>query len=389
MENVKDQELINQISTFIDSFKPIEIPEDTNFWLVRTKGGRFYNDFCIKNFIALGWNTLHNEILIDDLDEESLKEDILLRYPGNKRPGYPINQSKTFMYEMQPDDYVIIPGIDDRPVMFGQLIEYYEDTSCTYDTEMAFLNNLPPVGESTDCPYRKRWRVKWLTSRKPESLNPYLGKLFASSHGLSKANEYSDYILSSIFDYYHWDNNYNGVFRVKQQERIRSRDLSGFLYNADFLAELLIDKETSVKSNLNSPGDIIISIGDAITNLDNASLYFWVVFFLSSDISFGPFTIQGIIPLIKNFISGHKSAAQISAEVNKTNAEVELMKAQARKENAIARSIEIQNDKENELIHAAEACHRCSRRLEIDKNKTLSDIITSSEKEDLGEQKIQ
>ena len=225
--------------------------KSTNFWLVRTKRGHFYNDFCIKNFVALGWNLIDSSNI--NSDEELFKDIIMAKYSANKRPGYPLNQSRTFIQEMQSGDFVVIPAVDDKPVMFGQLLNYYEEANLTYVEEINFLNSLPPYGESADCPYKKRWKVKWLRSRRPEEISPYLGRLFASSHGLSKANDYSEYILSSIFDFYKWHDSYNGVFRVKQQLRIRSRDLSGFIYNMDRLAELTIDGETSVKSNLNSP----------------------------------------------------------------------------------------------------------------------------------------
>lgn len=396
MCDTKTNELFEHISSYIDHFKPVNIPSSTNFWLVRTKGGRFYNDFCIQNFIALGWNIIDQDTLYDDFDEgqeeseQILKEEVLIKYKGNKRPGYPVNQSRTFMYEMQPNDFVVIPGLDDKPVLFGKLLHYYEDSSYTYEKEISFLNDIPPVGEPIDCPYKKRWKVQWLKSRKTEELNPYLGRLFASSHGLSKANDYSDYILSSIFDFYEWNGNYNGVFRVKQQQRIKSKDLSGFIYNIDKLSEAIIHAETSVKTNLNSPGDIILSIGSGITNLSEIAYYFWWAFFISSDISFGPFTVKGIIPLINDFFSNKKSKSLQKAETERIEAEAALLRAKANKENAIADKMKAETEMlKSEINYIASECHNCARRLEIDTNKDIEKTIINYQFNDLNEQKAE
>jgi hypothetical protein len=393
MYNTKTDELFEYITRFIDDFKPTQIPDDTNFWLVRTKGGRLYNDFCIKNFVALGWNIIDRNSLTDELNEDQetdLKNNIGTYYKDNKRPGYPLNQSRTFMYEMHPGDFVIIPGLDDKPVMFGMLINYYEEATCDYEKEKTFLDDLPPVGEPADCPYKKRWEVKWLKSKKTEELNPHLGRLFASSHGLSKANDYSDYILSSIFDFYSWNGNYNGVFRVKQQQQIKSRDLSGFIYNVDRLSEIIIKKETSIKTNLNSPGDIILSIGDNISNIGEVAKYFWWAFFISSDISFGPFTVKGIIPMIHGYLSNKKSKSEQNAEIERIEAETALLHAKANKENAIADKIKAETELlSSKTYEIASECHQCARKLEIDTNKTIEENITTTKISNLDGQKTQ
>ena len=38
------------------NYKIPEIPEDTRFWMIRTKKGYFYNEFIGKKFVALAWN---------------------------------------------------------------------------------------------------------------------------------------------------------------------------------------------------------------------------------------------------------------------------------------------------------------------------------------------
>ena len=46
------------------------IKDETNYWLVRTMGGDFYDEYVDKNFIAIGYN----EIFVDDLTHLPQKE---------------------------------------------------------------------------------------------------------------------------------------------------------------------------------------------------------------------------------------------------------------------------------------------------------------------------
>ena len=90
----KEDELLEQFYALCNDFKPVDIPKSTNFWLVRTKRGHFYNDFCIKNFVALGWNLIDSSNI--NSDEELFKDIIMAKYSANKRPGYPLNQSRNW-----------------------------------------------------------------------------------------------------------------------------------------------------------------------------------------------------------------------------------------------------------------------------------------------------
>ncbi len=391
-ENLKLYTLLE--SSFKD-FNPAEVPKHTNFWLVRAKRGHFYDTFLLKNFIALGWNLIDQNSL-SSFDEKTLKDQILHYYTDNSRPGYPLNQSRTFVEEMNPGDFVVVPAYDKKPVMFGQLVEYYEENNLTYADEISFLQNMPPTGESAECPYKKRWKVNWIKSRYPEELNPYLNKLFTSSHGISKANIYSDYILSSIFDFYKWDNTYNGVFHVKQEQRIRSRALSGFIYNMDKLAEISIGVETSVKNNLNSPGDIILSIGDMLTNLENAKYFYLVAFFLASNINFGPFTLKGLLPCISSLMNRLKNDDLKTAEVEKKRADTEKAYSEARyfdakadreyaeaaKTRAETERIKYNIQLGKKLEDALQECQECAKQLEIEPNAQLISVINKFMKDE-------
>ena len=42
-----------------------DIPIETNFWLIRTKSGYFYDEFVNEKFVALGWNHITKSTSFD------------------------------------------------------------------------------------------------------------------------------------------------------------------------------------------------------------------------------------------------------------------------------------------------------------------------------------
>ena len=78
------------------------ISESTNFWMVRTKRGFFFDEFINHEFIAIGWNSITSDMIrpslskhqIDDL-KESIKEDY-----GENKPGTALNKCIRFCHEI-------------------------------------------------------------------------------------------------------------------------------------------------------------------------------------------------------------------------------------------------------------------------------------------------
>ena len=128
---------------------------------------------------------------------------------------------------------------------------------------------------------------------------------------------------------------------------------------------------------MNSPGDIILSLGESIANLDKASLFFLVAFFLSSDISIGPFTISGLLPLLEKIVTSRKNKDEKAAELAKLAAETRLVNAQADKTEAETERLKIENQHQ-ELSQIVLECRSCSRRLEIEQNAQVQSTIMNS-----------
>lgn len=85
-----------------------EIPkvrEDIHFWMVRTQGGAFYDEFLKDNYVGFGWNYIDS---ITDLKSDVLPDELKQIY-GIKQGKRAINKCEMFIRGIQPDDIILIP----------------------------------------------------------------------------------------------------------------------------------------------------------------------------------------------------------------------------------------------------------------------------------------
>lgn len=115
-----------EMGQYLKEFEIPDIPEDTNFWLVRTMSGYFYEEFIDEGYVALGWNYITQNTSFDDKNIKILKDDIKERY-GDKRPGVAVNKCIKFIETVKSGDYVLIPNAKSTEVTIGILGEYYEE----------------------------------------------------------------------------------------------------------------------------------------------------------------------------------------------------------------------------------------------------------------------
>ena len=50
------------------------ISDTTNFWMVRTKRGFFFDEFLKEEYIAIGWNLVRKAMISDELSPAQSKE---------------------------------------------------------------------------------------------------------------------------------------------------------------------------------------------------------------------------------------------------------------------------------------------------------------------------
>ena len=178
-----------------------QIDDTRGYWLVRTEGGRFYDDFNIGLFIGLGFNKITEKTLTDcynnEMANEQLKELIIERYPEETRPGLITSYITTFYKTMKRGDIVAIPSEGSHSILFGEIMDdvYFEDEKN--------ITNLEDSGvERTICPYYMRRKVKWIKSVARDKLDLKFLKALFAHNAIVDLREYGaiiDRMLSSIF----------------------------------------------------------------------------------------------------------------------------------------------------------------------------------------------
>jgi restriction system protein len=223
----------------------IQIPENQGYWLVRTEGGRYYEDFASKNFIAIGWDKFTNieafRAITDKAGARDMIDKIKNAYPDKKRPQHDYNQIQKFVREIKEGDFVVIPGFSSYRISFGKVV------SDVYVTKVKLTKSEEKAGV---CPFIKRRDVQWLKTIKRDNLDPYLYKLFFSHHTISNALEYGNLIDRSLYSLYIKGNKAHLILDVKSNNTIFARDLTSLINGLLNIAED-INKQASVGANLN------------------------------------------------------------------------------------------------------------------------------------------
>ncbi|MGM9602371.1 MAG: hypothetical protein ACI3W5_12435 [Faecousia sp.] len=165
-------------------------------WIVRTKGGRYYQDFSLNGFIALGWDKIPLQwITSDSLNKQRVIDDIKIEYPDEKRPGLIYGQLVDFIRVMASGDYVVIPSEGSNFVNIGTIGDLFE-----YKPK----DNVPFEADYPQCDYHLRRSVVW---HKVASVNEdiYLSKMLRAQQTISDITKYADLIYRNLHDLYFVD----------------------------------------------------------------------------------------------------------------------------------------------------------------------------------------
>lgn len=233
------------------------INDERNYWLVRTQGGEFFQEFYLTNFIAIGWNAFNDIDLIKNIQRhEELVENIAEKYPNDKKPGLSANQMRKFTKEMKKGDIVIIPSENSNFIAYGELLEdeiYIEEIN---------ENKI----EEGFCDYQKRRKVKWINHQSKENLDIYMYRLLNNHQTIANANDYSTIIDRTLFPLYIKNGEAHFTLRVNQENNIRIKELSQLInnhmniikcFNSESNENLSVD-DIDIKINVQSPGPVEI-----------------------------------------------------------------------------------------------------------------------------------
>ena len=59
-----------EMGEYLRNIKIPDVSDNTNFWLIRTMKGYFYDEFINQNYVALGWNFVTQNTSFDKMNIE-------------------------------------------------------------------------------------------------------------------------------------------------------------------------------------------------------------------------------------------------------------------------------------------------------------------------------
>jgi len=283
------------------------ISERSNYWFVRTEGGRYYKDFIESGVIAIGYNEVPYSSIIASRTNDGYDYRILsgiirdLFKQKERRPNLAASQILKFTYDIKKGDIVLIPTYNSHKITWGRVAE---SPLITLDLS------------SDNCPYLKRKKVIWGDTILRDNLDPFLYKLMFTRHTINNANGYAEYIDKLTNSFYIKGDQAYLVLDVKTKNKIGAKELFQLSTVFDLLEEYSKDKQLgidtsdiSIKLNVQSPG--IITFTGAITALTIIGVM--LSFIVGADFSIennvvGKVNIKtpGIIKAIQDFLDANE-----------------------------------------------------------------------------------
>lgn len=324
------------------------IDENKKFWMVRTKKGFFFEEFVADKFVALGWNTVTKETDFGKSQEENLKDSIKNWY-GDSRPAGAINKCKSFIFDIQVGDYILIPSSGSEKIAIAIAGEYYEDEVKSVRDELTVIPKIDNDEKEimqVKCPYKKRRHIEILKIVSPKVMSYNLRQAISNYHGLSNLDKYGEDILNCLYDCYIYKDNLNIAVNVKQVNPLKPRQISKLLYSfTEFVCSLSNADDISTTINLNSPGSVRMKLKNAVLAIDKAK---WPLIFLFVVITGGKINdteSYGIIGVIRSI-----KTLDISVEKEKVELEKEKEEVKSQQIENMAKALELYKAAEEEGV---------------------------------------
>ena len=251
------------------------IDTSRHYWVIRTNGGIYYQDFILHEYISISWDYITLNMLNNE-NEDAIKRLIGL-YVGNKEEGIDLDDDETdgsskakvtsiynkihrFVFDIGRGDIVLIPSANSDYITIAEVIgEAYENP--TY-VESRLLND--PDSETVPCPYHKRRKIRTLKTIEKNKMDIYLSKGFNSQHALSNMDDYAPYIDRTIYGIYSKGEEVHTTIHAGHPNGLTLKELVIFSKALEETATSLATQcdipfdssEIEVKLNIHSPGII-------------------------------------------------------------------------------------------------------------------------------------
>eukprot|EP01029_Cantina_marsupialis_P028487 TRINITY_DN776242_c0_g1_i1.p1 TRINITY_DN776242_c0_g1~~TRINITY_DN776242_c0_g1_i1.p1 ORF type:complete len:313 (+),score=32.11 TRINITY_DN776242_c0_g1_i1:629-1567(+) len=244
------------IQDFIDKIENEE--KERRYWFVRTDNGLYYDTYLANNFIAIGWN----HITVDDIvntSEEDIKAKIARNSPQKQDQSdisYKMKISGIYnkiirFKELRKGDIIVIPNEGSGCLAFGEII-----------TDHIYVK----IDGENGCGYHKRREVKWHRNGNINSFDPHLRFIKRNMHTISEVKSFQPYIDNVLNHLYKRGEYAHYVIEVNLDENINLRAFTDLVSSIEQLSKIVNEEfglgedmnETAIKLQLQSPGNIEI-----------------------------------------------------------------------------------------------------------------------------------
>ena len=217
----------------------VQTVEHTNsYWMVRTMGGDYFDEFVKSNFIAIGYDQIHlrelNNISLDDNAAiTQLKNKVADIYKDSVRPGHIVSQLLRFCKGINVGDIIVIPGPSSYKLAICRV------TGKVFEDEYA----------KGLCPFKKRIPIEVLRVTTRFALSPKAQFMFNSRHPISDITPYASYIDNCVLDFYNKNDETHIVLRINTDSDVNVSAFYSieqlFKINEDFCKEQGMDGNSS------------------------------------------------------------------------------------------------------------------------------------------------
>lgn len=259
-------------SNLLSLLKIPSVPENIHYWIIRTNGGDYYEDFTLHEYISISWDYVSLSILYTKDDDEikrlievyekmsTTSEDSDDESDGTTKGKITaiLNKINRFVFEINKGDIILIPSKNSDRIAIAEVI------GDVYETENYVESYLQanPTTEIVPCPYRKRRKIKILKTITKGQMDIYLAKGFNSQHALSNMDEYAPYINRTIYGIYSKGNELHTTLHAGHPNGLTLKELVELSTKLEETAssiahqcEIPFDSsQVEVKLNIHSPG---------------------------------------------------------------------------------------------------------------------------------------
>lgn len=307
-----------------------EINENTRYWLVRANGGKYYEDFKNSSTISIHDNELSLDMFKSDFlltnvkTIEYYKQKIASIKWDDSRQKITLLAKKMFLFieEMKNGDIVIVPSIHSNYFLIGIITSDVYELSEEQIKENKIQKEISNIHISLN---RKRRKVIWFNEISRDFLNPKLFYMLNMHQTIIEIIEEAEYIDPLISRVYFKDSGLHFSLRVNARQNINISSWNA-LFGLVGKVEDKIDKEKiSVKTNVQSPGDIQVIIENINNFLDflNENKLIIILFLgVFSEIKFKDISFKGLLPTVFDYKKN--KLENRSKELSNMRAEIEL-----------------------------------------------------------------